>query len=287
MSAADIRGQIKSIQSTQKTTRAMEMVAASKMKKAEDRMKRSRPYAEKILAVTSRMACSNPDYKHEYMQERDIKRVGYIVVSSDRGLCGGLNVNMFKHLLKDIKKWQEQKVGIDLCLIGRKAEQFFRRTGGNVLGSASQLGDTPELTDLIGIVQVMFKAYEEGKIDALYIVYNQFVSAMTQTPTITQLIPVKQTEDESVRGKDWDYLYEPSSEELLDQFIKRFIESQVYQAVTENIACQQAATMVAMKAASDNAGEIIKELQLVYNKARQAAITQEISEIVGGAEAIQ
>ena len=287
MSASDIRGQIKSIQSTQKTTRAMEMVAASKMKKAEERMKRSKPYAEKILAVTSRMACSNPDHKHPYMQEREIKRVGYIVVSTDRGLCGGLNVNMFKFLLNDMKEWQEKKVGVDLCLIGRKAEQFFKRTGGNILGTASQLGDTPALEDLIGIVKVMFKAYNEGKIDALYIVHNEFVSAMTQNPVKKQLIPVKQTEDEDVRGHDWDYLYEPSSEELLDEFIKRFIESQVYQAVTENIACQQAATMVAMKAASDNAGEIIKELQLIYNKARQAAITQEISEIVGGAEAIQ
>lgn len=287
MSARDIRTKIKSIQSTQKTTRAMEMVAASKMRKALDRVQRSRPYSEKIRAVIERLACAQPDFVHPFMKEREIKRVGYIVVSTDRGLCGGLNANLLKLLVDDMKKWQEKKVGIDLCLIGKKATQFFRRVGGNILGTAENLGDAPSLEDLIGIAKVMLDAYEQGKIDALYIVYNEYVSAMTQTPTIHKLAPLEHSTDQQINERSWDYLYEPDPETLLGLFITRFIESQVYQSVAENMACQQAATMVAMKAASDNAGELIKELQLIYNKARQAAITQEISEIVGGAEALQ
>ena len=286
MSLSEIRSQIQSIQRTQKTTRAVEMVAVSKMRQAQDRMMRSRPYACLIDAVIHRVACANPEFRHPYMVEREVNRIGYIVISSDRGLCGGLNVNLFRKLISRIKAQKESGQTISLCLIGRKANQFFKRVGGEILGTAVQLGDKPALNQLIGVAQTMFKAYDENKIDALHIVYNEFVSAMIQVPQIKQLIPLEQASAEHCAQGCWDYLYEPSAEILLNIFVQRYLESQIYQAVVENLACQQAATMIAMKAASDNAGDIIQGLKITYNKLRQAAITQEISEIVGGAEAL-
>jgi F-type H+-transporting ATPase subunit gamma len=285
--AKEIRTKIGSIKSTQKITRAMELVAASKMRRAQDRMATSKPYATKIREVISHVAASHSEYAHPFLQARpETKRVGYIIISSDRGLCGGLNINLFRAVMQDIKPWMEKDVEIDYCLIGRKAESFFRRHGGNVVAMADHLGDAPEVADLIGIVKVMLDHYTEGKIDALYIVGNEFVNTMSQKPFVNQLLPLEP--DESEKQGHWDYIYEPdSARELLDMLLRRYIESQVYQAVVENIACFQAAQMVAMKSATDNAGELIDDLQLVYNKARQASITAEISEIVGGAAAIE
>lgn len=281
----EIRDKIESIKKTQKTTRAMEMVAVSKMRKAQERMNTSRPYAKKIRDVIAHLAQSHSEYHHVYMKRREIKNVGYIIVSTDRGLCGGLNVNMFRSVLQDMQQWQQKEVGVNLCLIGRKAEGFFKRIAANVLAVTTHLGDAPKINDLIGVVRVMLEAYEEERIDALYIVSNEFVNTMTQSPVIQQLLPLASKEETELKHH-WDYIYEPDAKELLDRLLKRYMESQVYQSVIENLACQQAATMVAMKSASDNAGDLIKDLQLVYNKARQAAITQEISEIVGGAEAV-
>jgi F-type H+-transporting ATPase subunit gamma len=284
--AKEIRTKIGSIQSTQKITRAMELVAASKMRRAQDRMATSKPYASKIRQVISHVAASSTEYPHPFLQQRDeIKRVGYIIVSSDRGLCGGLNINLLRKAVADMRGWSEKNVEIDLCLIGRKAESFFKRYGGNVLAMADHLGDAPEASDLVGLVKVMLDSYVEGKLDAVYICSNEFVNTMVQRPYVEQLLPL--TPDESEDTGHWDYIYEPdSARDLLDMLLRRYIESQVYQAVIENIACFQAAQMVAMKSATDNASNLIDELKLVYNKARQASITAEISEIVAGADAI-
>ena len=284
-SAKEIRTKIGSIKNTQKITSAMELVAASKMRKAQDRMAASKPYAEKIRRVVSHLAGANPEYRHSFMEERETKRVGIIVVSTDRGLCGGLNINLFKSVIGLSKQWKEKGAEVELALIGNKAQSFFRSVGGKVVASVSGLGDEPSVERLIGSVKVMLDAYEEAKIDRLFLVYNDFVNTMTQTPTAHQLLPLKAEDDEFTR-RHWDYIYEPDAKSILDQLLVRFIESQVYQGVVENNACEQAARMIAMKSATDNAGELIYDLELVYNKARQAAITQEISEIVGGAAAV-
>ena len=282
----EIRTKIKSIQNTQKITRAMEMVAASKMRKAQDRMQASRPYAEKIRAVIGHLSQAHPEYRHPYLQEKEsVKRVGLIVISSDRGLCGGLNTNLFKATVKSIKQWREKGVEIDQCLIGQKGISFLKRLG-NVSASVGQLGDAPGIEDLIGSVKVMLDAFDNGEIDRIDVVYNKFVNTMTQEPCIDQLLPVQADEVDDELKHHWDYLYEPEAKDVLTDLLVRYVESQVYQGVVENIACEQAARMVAMKAASDNAGDLINDLQLVYNKARQAAITQEISEIVSGAAAV-
>ena len=271
----------------QKITKAMEMVAASKIRKAQAQMEASRPYAERIRRVIGHLAKANPDYRHPYLVEREVKRVGFIVISTDRGLCGGLNVNMFKAVIGELRKWREQDVEVDLVLIGAKAVQFFKRLGGNVLGTATHLGDRPQVNDLIGSIKIMLDAYEEGRIDRLFLVHNDFVSTMSQRPEVVTLLPVSEIDvaaDEL--QQHWDYIYEPDASELLDDVLMRYVESQVYRGAVENFACEMAAKMVAMKSATDNAGEIIEKLQLQYNKARQAAITQEISEIVGGAAAV-
>ena len=282
----EIKTQIASIGSTRKITSAMEMVAASKMRKAQDRMQSSRPYARSIRGVIQHLAKSNPEYKHLYLQERDIKRVGFVVVSSDRGLCGGLNINLFKAALADMKEHQAKNVEIDICALGSKSVGFFKSFGGNVVSAKTQMGDAPEVADLIGAIKVMLDAYDEGKLDRLYIVSNEFVNTMTQTPTVEQVLPLKAEDDDEHLNHHWDYIYEPDAKELLNGLLVRYVESLVYQAVVENNACEQAARMLAMKSATDNAGDLIDELQMIYNKARQAAITQEISEIVSGAAAV-
>ncbi len=283
--AKEIRTQIASIKSTQKITSAMQMVAASKMRRAQERMQLGKPYAQRIRAVVGHIASATPEYQHVYMMEREVKRVGYIVVSSDRGLCGGLNVNVFKAVVRSMKEWSDQGVQSDLCLIGGKAAAFFKSVGGNVVAAVRDVGEQPAVADLIGSVKVMLDAFSSGKIDRLYVVSNEFVNTMTQKPTVEQLLPLKA--DDSVKRKyQWDYLYEPDAQVLLDGLLMRYIESQVYQAVVENGAAEQAARMVAMKSATDNAGDLIGGLQLAYNKARQAAITQELAEIVSGAAAV-
>lgn len=282
----EIRTKIKSIQNTKKITRAMEMVAASKMRKAQQRMQASRPYAQKIRAVIGHLAQAHPEYPHPYLQEKGVvKRVGLIVVTSDRGLCGGLNTNLFKLTVAAIRDWRNRGVEVDLCLIGQKGITFLKRLG-NVRASIGHLGDAPGITDLIGSVKVMLDAFDNGEIDRIDVVYNQFVNTMTQKPSIEQLLPVQADVIDNELQHSWDYLYEPDAKEVLTELLVRYVESQVYQGVVENIACEQAARMVAMKAASDNAGDLIDDLKLVYNKARQAAITQEISEIVAGAAAV-
>ncbi len=284
--AKEIRGKIKSVQNTAKITKAMEMVAASKMRRAQDRMYASRPYATKIRSVLAHLAQSHSEYKHPYLQERDeIKRVGYIIISTDRGLCGGLNTNMFKAVVGEMMQWDEKGVEVDVCAIGKKAVGFFSRFKCKMIAELSNIGDKPMLEDLIGSVKVMLDAYDNGEIDRLYLVNNEFVNTMTQTPTIQQIIPVSGEHDAELEHH-WDYIYEPDSKPVIDALMLRFIESQVYQGVVENIASEMSARMIAMKAATDNAGELIKELQTIYNKARQAAITQEISEIVSGAAAV-
>ena len=280
----EIRTQIKSIQNTQKITKAMEMVAASKMRKAQDRMAATKPYAEKIRNVIGHVAMSHPEYKHPFLLDREVSRVGFIIVSTDRGLCGGLNINLFKQALTAMEAWHQKNIEIDLCLIGSKAQSFFKRLG-NITASATHLGDTPRLDELIGTIKVMLDGYMEGKLDRIYLVENEFVNSMTQTPRVSQLVPVEPSGEDEIKHH-WDYLYEPDSKEVLDGLMQRYIESLVYQAVVENVACEMSARMVAMKSATDNAGDLINELQLVYNKARQAAITQEISEIVAGAAAV-
>jgi len=281
----EIRTQIKSIKNTQKITKAMEMVAASKMRKAQERMRASRPYAEKIHNIVGHLAMAHPEYRHAFLQERDAKRVGFIIISTDRGLCGGLNTNAFKTAVGGMREWQGKKAEIDVCTIGAKSEAFFKRIKADIVGHVSHLGDAPKIADLIGTVKIMLDAYIEGRIDRLYVVYNSFVNTMTQKPELTQLLPIQGMDDDELKHH-WDYLYEPEAKEVMDDLMMRYVESLVYQGVVENIACEQAARMVAMKAASDNAGNFINDLQLVYNKARQAAITQEISEIVGGAAAV-
>jgi F-type H+-transporting ATPase subunit gamma len=280
----EIRTKISSIKSTQKITSAMEMVAASKMRKAQDRMELGRPYARRIRSVMGHIANASPEHRHVFMEQRETKRVGYIIVSSDRGLCGGLNINVFKEALRSMKAWSDQSIDTEICAVGAKAIGFFNSYGGNVTSVIRDLGEAPSVTQLIGGVKTMLDAYEQGHLDRLFIVSNQFVNTMTQQPVVEQLLPLEA--DETDAAHYWDYIYEPDAETLIEGLLLRYLESQVYQAVVENGACEQAARMMAMKNASDNAGDIIDELQLVYNKARQAAITQELSEIVGGAAAI-
>ena len=282
----EIKTKIKSVQNTRKVTRALEMVSASKIRKAQERMRVSRPYARVMKQVIGHLAQANSDYQHPYMAERkEIKRVGYVVVSSDRGLAGGLNNNMFRKLVAEFRKWQEQGVEIDVVTIGQKASVFFRRLHVNMLASVTHLGDQPKLEQLVGVVKVVLDGYSAGNIDRVFICYNDFVNTMVQRATFDQLLPLPPS-DAPVAKHDWDYIYEPNAEGVLDHVLTRYIESLVYQAVLENVASEHAARMVAMKAASDNANKLIGTLQLVYNKARQAAITQEISEIVGGAAAV-
>jgi F-type H+-transporting ATPase subunit gamma len=265
----EIRTKIRSVKNMQKITKAMEMVAASKIRKAQDQMEASRPYAESIRRVIGHLGNANPDYKHPWLVEREVKRVGYIIISTDRGLCGGLNINLFKSVIGELQQWRD------------------RRLGGNVVGTATHLGDKPHVNDLIGSIKIMLDSYSEGKIDRLYLVHNEFVNTMTQRPETKSLLPVSAIDlGEETLQEHWDYIYEPEATELLDDVLMRYIESQVYRGAVENFACEMAAKMVAMKSATDNAGDIIDELQLIYNKARQASITQEISEIVGGAAAV-
>jgi F-type H+-transporting ATPase subunit gamma len=284
----EIRVKVTSIKSTQKITKAMQLVAASKMRKAQERMVAGKPYALKIRQVVAHVARATPEYKHSYLIERPVRRVGYIVVSSDRGLCGGLNINLFKRVVKSVRDYREQGVESEFCLIGTKATTFFKNVGGKVVAAKTHMGDQPSLEALIGSIKVMLEHFDEGKIDRLYLVSNEFVNTMTQKPTLQQLLPLAASgaDDVGQRNYNWDYLYEPEAKPLLDALLLRFIESQVYQGVVENVACEMAARMVAMKSATDNAGDLIRNLQLVYNKLRQAAITQEISEIVGGAAAV-
>lgn len=285
--AKEVRNKITSIKSTQKITSAMELVAVSKMRKAQQLMALTKPYAQKIRQVINHVASGHVEYPHPFLVQRDeIKRAGYIIVSSDRGLCGGLNINLFREVLGHMKANTDKGIETELCLIGRKANGFFKRIGGDIVASAENLGDKPKVEDLIGMIKVMLDHYMEGKIDALYIASNEFVNTMVQKPTVSQLLPL--TPDETDSKTRWDYIYEPdSAKEILDHLLRRYIESQVYQAVVENMACFQAAQMVAMKNATENASNIIKDLQLVYNKARQASITAEISEIVSGAAAVE
>lgn len=282
----EIRVKIASIKNTQKITRAMEKVATSKMRKTQSRMQATRPYSRKIAQIIKHLAHAKPEYKHTFMIEREVRRVGLIVISSDRGLCGGLNSNLFRMTLRKLRSWSNENVAVQVCTIGQKGTSFFGGIGANVVAQAARLGDTPHLEDIIGVIKVMLDDYDAGKIDALYVVYNEFVNTMTQKPKMEQLLPIHAEEiAEELRGH-WDYLYEPDAKEVLDDLLVRYIESIVFQGVVENSACEQAARMVAMKSATDNAGKLISELQLIYNKARQAAITQEISEIVGGAAAV-
>jgi len=281
----EIRNKISSVKSTQKITKAMEMVAASKMRRAQDRMRLSRPYAEKIRNVIGHLKKANPDYKHPYLVEREPQSIGIIVVSSDRGLCGALNTNVFKTTLMMMREWQGKGAKVNLCLLGSKGVAFFRRLGAPVLASGTGLGDKPHVRDLLGSVKVMLDAYKDGTIDRLFIVNAEFVNTMTQKPTVTQLLPAETVDVDDLQDH-WDYIYEPSAAELLDGVLMRYVESQVYRGAVESVACEMAARMVAMKAASDNAGKLIGDLQLVYNKARQAAITKELAEIVGGAAAV-
>ncbi len=283
--AKEIRGKISSIRNTQKITKAMEMVSASKIRKAQERMRAARPYAQKIRLVIGHLRKANPDYRHPFMVERPVKAIGIIIISTDRGLCGALNANLFKAAITAIRTAQSRGEQVHLCLIGTKAVQFFRRLGLPIMASTTHLGDRPHVSDLIGTIKVMLDAFRESRIDRLVLAHNVFVNTMTQRAQIAQLMPVE-TQDEAELQKLWDYIYEPSARELLDGILMRYVESQVYQGAVENVACEMAARMVAMKSASDNAGNLISELQLIYNKARQAAITKELSEIVGGAAAV-
>jgi F-type H+-transporting ATPase subunit gamma len=283
--AKEIRTKIKSVQNTAKITKAMEMVAASKMRRAQDRMLATRPYAEKIKQVVGHLGNSHPEYKHPFLIDRPIKKVGLIVITTDRGLCGGLNINLFKRALNELETWEKHSIKFQAVTIGGKGLSFFKRLGADIIAEVSHLGDSPEITEIIGPVQALLKNYESGEIDAIYLVSNQFVNTMTQQPELTQLVPVEASKDDELKHH-WDYIYEPDSKEVLDNLLDRYIESLVYKAVVENVACEMASRMIAMKSATDNAGDLIKELQLVYNKERQAAITQEISEIVGGAAAV-
>ena len=282
----EVRTKIKSIENTQKITRAMEMVAASKMRRAQERMRAARPYAAKMRNVIAHLAQASLEYRHSYTQEREAKRVGFIIISSDRGLCGGLNINLFRSAVNELSTWQDKRVEVDVTVIGRKALAFFRRFSPTIVSEVTQLGDAPQFADLIGAIKVMLDAYSEGRIDRLFVVHNRFVSTMFQEPQVEQLLPIRAVAPEEALKAHWDYLYEPDAHAVVDALMTRYIESLVYQGVVENIACEMAARMVAMKSATDNAGNLIDELQLVYNKARQAAITQEIAEIVSGAAAV-
>ena len=281
----EIRKKIGSVENTQKITSAMQMVAASKMRRTQEKMREGKPYCEKIRQVIGHLANANPEYRHVFMTEREIQRIGYIVVSTDKGLCGGLNVNLFRTLVRDMAEWHGKGIEADLALIGNKAAAFFRSVGGNVTAAVNNVGESPVLSELIGSIKIMFDAYEEAHIDRLFIVSNDFVNTMTQKPAIRQLLPLDPEDDERLKRR-WDYLYEPAARQLIDGLVARFVESQVYQAGVENGACEQAAKMIAMKNATENAEQLIDELRLIYNNARQAAITQEIAEIVGGAAAV-
>jgi len=281
----EIRVKIASIKGTQKITKAMEMVAASKMRRAQERMRAARPYADKIRQVIGHLRVANPNHRHPFLIEREPKSIGIIIVSSDRGLCGSLNINVFKQVLAVAREWQGKGAELHLCLIGSKAMQFFRRLKLPIVASITHLGDKPRVADLLGTVKAMLDLYEEGKIDRLMLFSNRFVNTMTQKPELRQMLPAE-TVDAADLQERWDYIYEPAPDELISSYMMRYIESQVYRAAVENLACEMAARMVAMKSATDNAGKIIDELQLIYNKARQAAITKEISEIVGGAAAV-
>ncbi len=289
-SLKEIRAKVTSIKSTQKITRAMQMVAASKMRRAQERMEIGRPYADSMRRVVSHLVHASSDYKHPYMQNRPVNKVGYIVVTSDRGLAGGLNINLFKALLKNVKEYQEQSVEVEFAAIGSKGVAFFKNFGGKVTSAVTDYGDNPTFEQLNSPVQAMLDDFSEGRLDKIYLVYNQFINAMTQSPNVAQLVPLPEGSLEGDSGiqteLSWDYIYEPDVTTLVDGLMGRYIESIVYQAVMENIASEQSARMVAMKAATDNAGDLINDLQLVYNKLRQAAITREISEIVGGAAAV-
>lgn len=285
-SSKEIRTKIKSIQNTKKITKAMEMVAASKMRKAQDRMAAARPYAAKIRNVIAHLGQAHPEYKHPFLAEREIKRVGLIVITSDRGLCGGLNANLFRRCIGQLKDWKESDIEVSVCAIGQKGANFFKHLGGRVVSQKTHLGDTPGVEDLIGTVKVMLDAYSNGESDGLFMAYNDFVNTMTQTPTIEKLLPITPDEPDEELKHHWDYIYEPEAKEVIDHLLTRYIESLVYQGVVENLASEQAARMVAMKSATDNAGQIIDDLQLAHNKARQAAITTELTEIVAGAAAV-
>ncbi len=285
----EIRTQIKSVENTRKITKAMEMVAASKMRRAQERMKAARPYAEKIANVATHLAYAHTEYKHPFVMAREnVRRAGLIIVTSDKGLCGGLNTNALRLVMTQLKQWKAAGVEVDVTAIGNKGLGFMQRLGANVVSQLTGIGDTPRLDTLIGPVKIMLDAYMEGRIDALFIVYNRFVNTMKQAPTLTQLLPLAKlaSGDEASLKTHWDYIYEPDAQPVVDAMLKRYIESLVYQAVAENIACEQSARMVAMKAASDNAKNVIGELKLIYNKTRQAAITKELSEIVAGAAAV-
>jgi len=281
----EIRSKIASVKSTQKITKAMQMVATSKMRRAQERMRAARPYAQKMLAVIGHLSEANPDYRHPFLVEREPKAVGIIVISTDRGLAGALNANVFRQALQQLREWQGKSVAVSLCIIGAKGLAFFRRLGTPIVANVAGLGDQPHVKDLIGAVKVMLDAYREGRIDRLFLVNAQFVNTMTQKPAVQQLLPVQETDTQAL-AEHWDYIYEPEASAILDGLLMRYIESQVYRGAVENVASEMAARMVAMKAASDNAGKLIQELQLIYNKARQAAITKELSEIVGGAAAV-
>ncbi len=281
----EIRNKISSIRNTQKITKAMEMVSASKMRKAQERMRLGKPYATHIREMIGHIATSSSEYRHGYFENREVRRVAYIIVSTDRGLCGGLNINAFKSTIASMREWHERDIGIDVCTIGARAATFFNKYGGNVVAAVRQLGDQPEVADVIGAVKIALDKFDNGEIDRLFIISNEFVNTMVHRPVVAQLLPLLPSEDDYL-GHHWDYLYEPDAKELLDGLLLRYIESQVYQAVVENIACEQAARMIAMKSASDNAGDLIDELELDYNKERQAAITQELSEIAAGAAAV-
>jgi F-type H+-transporting ATPase subunit gamma len=284
--AKEIRGKIASIKNTQKITKAMEMVAASKMRKAQERMRAARPYAEKIRKIIGHLRQVNLDYKHPFTLERPVKAVGIVVISTDRGLCGSLNLNLFKATLSAIRAAQAKNAKVYLCIIGTKALQFFKRLSGvEIAASVTHLGDKPHVADLIGTTKVMLDFYRDGKVDQLLLVHNVFVNTMTQKGIVSQLLPIETIDKEELQER-WDYIYEPDAMEILDQFLMRYIEAQIFQGAVENVACEMAARMVAMKSATDNAGKLIDELQLIYNKARQAAITKELSEIVGGAAAV-
>jgi len=281
----EIKTKINSVANTQKITSAMQMVAASKMRRTQDKMAQGKPYSARVREVIGHLANSNPEYQHIYMREREVKRVGYIVVATDRGLCGGLNVNLFRAVVRDMAEWHAKGIEADLGLIGNKAGPFFRSVGGNIKAVMNDVGEAPNLEDLIGGIKVMLDAYEAGEIDRLFLASNDFVNTMTQRPEIRQLLPLDPEDDASYQHR-WDYIYEPDARQLIEGLVMRFVESQVYQAVIENGACEQAAKMIAMKNATENAEKLIEELQLIYNNARQAAITQEIAEIVGGAAAV-
>ncbi|MCT8653270.1 F0F1 ATP synthase subunit gamma [Glaesserella parasuis] len=285
--AKEIRTKIASVRNTQKITKAMEMVAASKMRKTQERMSASRPYSDAIRKVISHIAKGSIDYKHPFLTEREVKKVGFLVVSTDRGLCGGLNINLFKTVLNELKTRKDKGIDARLGLVGNKAVSFFQAMGLDVKAQITGLGDTPAMEDLVGIVNGMIEAYRNGEVDEVYIVYNRFVNTMSQKPTMQKLLPLPELENDDLENKgSWDYIYEPNPKVLLDSLLVRYLESQVYQAIVDNLASEQAARMVAMKAATDNAGNLINELQLVYNKARQASITNELNEIVAGAAAI-